>query len=188
MPSQGLIQLLTVVRPALQRFLAARGATPEEADDLLQDLYIKLAGQAIGPVAEPRAYLYRMANNLLVDRRRSGIRRSRREEDWAGTQSGAMFGIDDRPPADEVLIAGERLKILEDALAALPDRTFEVFLRFRVNDEPQKSIAGDLGISVSAVEKHLQRAYRVVMESRATLDADAVASRRLPHGREFHGG
>jgi FixJ family two-component response regulator len=48
---------------------------------------------------------------------------------------------------------------------------------------PQKQIAAELGISVSAVEKHLQKAYLTVVEARSQLDADAD----LPPPRLFLG-
>jgi len=62
-------------RAALLRYFIARRVPPDEAEDILQDLVVKLASHASGPIAEPRAYLYRMAENLLLDRIRSEGRR-----------------------------------------------------------------------------------------------------------------
>lgn len=165
-------------RPALLKFLAARRVTPDEAEDLLQDLFVKLESAAIGPVAEPRAYLYRMADNLLLDRRRAEGRRVGREEAWVAVQGGAAPGVDDRPSPERLLIARERLAMVSRALAALPERTATIFRRFRIDGVNQKQIAAEQGISVSAVEKHLQRAYHAVVEVQARLDADAALSRR----------
>ena len=44
--------------------------------------------------------------------------------------------------------------------------------------ESQRAIGDSLGISLSAVEKHLQRAYRTVTDIRARLDAEIEAPRR----------
>lgn len=175
----GLKALLLANRPALLRFLAARRVAPDEAEDLLQDLFVKLESQAVGPVAEPRAYLYRMLDNLLLDRRRSAGRRAGREEAWRAARSGLALDIDDRPSAERQLIDRERLASVSSALAALPERTLLVFSRFRIDGVPQKDIAAELGISVSAVEKHLQRAYRAVVEIQRRLDEDAPPPRRL---------
>ena len=67
-------------KDALLRFLRARGGG-EEAEDLLQEVWIKLSAMPGAPVADPLAYLYRMANNLMLDRRRAEHRRLRRERD-----------------------------------------------------------------------------------------------------------
>jgi RNA polymerase sigma-70 factor (ECF subfamily) len=165
-------------RPALLRYLAARRLAPDEAQDLLQDLYVKLAAGTPGPVGEPRAYLYRMAENLLLDRRRAASRRSGREQAWTAAQLGGSGDADDRPSAEQVLIGRERLAAVTRALAALPERTSQVFRRYRIDGIAQKEIAAELGISLSAVEKHLQKAYRVVVEAQARLDADSPPPRR----------
>jgi RNA polymerase sigma factor (sigma-70 family) len=177
--SGGLKAVFLADRPALLRFLAARRVPPEEAEDLVQDLFVKLETQAVGPVAQPRAYLYRMLDNLLLDRRRSAGRRAGREEAWMTARSGPALEVDDKPTAEQQLIDRERLDRVSLALAALPERTLLIFSRFRIDSASQRDIALELGISVSAVEKHLQRAYRVLVEIRGRLDEDAPAPRRL---------
>jgi RNA polymerase sigma factor (sigma-70 family) len=178
MASGGLRAALLENRAALLRFLLARRVAAEEAEDILQDLFVKLGSHPAGPVAEPRAYLYRMAENLLLDRRRAAGRRTGREEAWATAQLGATREADDRPSAEQVLIARERLSLVSDALAALPERTRLVFRRFRIDGVPQREIAAELGISLSAIEKHLQKAYQVVVETQARLDADVPHPQR----------
>jgi len=166
--------LILTMRPSLVRFLRARGASPEEAEDLAQDLFLKAEGLDGRPIGEPSAYLYRMADNLFLDRRRSALRRQRREEDWAG-QSGDLATTSGQIRADDELNARHQLEIIEEALATLPDRTADIFRRFRIDGERQKAIATELGISVSAVEKHLQRAYDVVLRAKARIDSEESA-------------
>jgi RNA polymerase sigma factor (sigma-70 family) len=166
----GLRAVLLDLRPELLRFLVARGAG-DDAEDLLQDLYLKLDRPLSGPIADPRAYLYRMADNLLLDRRRSAARRVSREDAWTDAYGGGSGTRDDRPTAENVLAERQRLELVSAALSSLPERTVTIFRRFRIDGEPQKAIAADLGISVSAVEKHLQRAYRVVIDIQRRCDA-----------------
>ena len=177
--SDGLLGIFAAMRPALLRYLSARGAGAAEAEDVLQDVYLTLHDGLTGPVAEPRAYLYRTATNRLLDSRRAGARRSKRESIWVELNSGTTIEEDGRPSAEAVLLGRERLGIVEHHLGQLPERTVAIFRRFRVGGEAQRAIASDLGISVSAVEKHLQTAYRAVMAAKAALDAEPVASRRL---------
>jgi RNA polymerase sigma-70 factor (ECF subfamily) len=113
-----------------------------------------------------------MADNLLLDRRRSSTRRANRDKAWAVAQTGTSVEVDDRPTVEEELIARERLAAVSAALARLPDRTSHIFRRFRIDGVPQNEIAAELGISVSAVEKHLQKAYHALVRVQAALDAD----------------
>lgn len=169
----GLQEAVLHYRAELLRFLAARRAAADEAEDILQDLYVKVRGLHAGPVAEPRAYLYRMTANLLMDRRRTAARRTMRERHWTDAQLGAEQELDERPSAEQELAAREELAIVSRAIGALPERTVEILRRYRIDGDGQREIAAALGISLSAVEKHLQRAYRVVVEAKARLDGDA---------------
>ncbi len=174
--SSGLKGFLLENRPAILRFLSARRVSAGEAEDLVQELFVKLETHPTGPVTDMRAYLFRMADNLLLDHRRSAGRRTSREEAWMDAHFGSE--ADDRPTAEQMTIARQNLEIVSQALAQLPARTVDVFRRFRVDAIPQKQIAADLGISVSAIEKHLQKAYHVLVEVRARLDADAPPPHR----------
>jgi RNA polymerase sigma-70 factor (ECF subfamily) len=177
--AQGLQAVLIEHRPALLRFLAARRAAPDEAEDILQDLFVKLGAAGTGPIGEPRAYLYRMAANLLLDQRRAAGRRGAREQAWVEARQVADPAIDDRPSAEDALIARERLALVAGALAALPERTATIFQRYRIDGVAQRDIAAEQGISLSAVEKHIQIAYRAVVDARARLaDADSPPPRR----------
>ncbi len=179
MIASGLSAVLIANRGPILRFLRARGAT-EDAEDILQELWLKVDRlEAEGPIADPRAYLFRMADNLMHDRVRASMRRSNREQAW--TEAGFdPAGQDETPSAERTLVARQRLRRVEMALATLGERTQIIFRRFRLEGITQSRIAQEEGISVSAVEKHLQRAYRVV----ATLvdeDDDNVAQiRRAP--------
>jgi RNA polymerase sigma-70 factor (ECF subfamily) len=158
-------EILLGHRPALLRFLAARRVSREDAEDLLQDLFIRFEGRSFGPIVYSRAYLYRAVDNLLLDRRRSARRRAEREVAWVGTQNEGSMEIDDRPSAERSLLARERLSVASQTLAALPDRTATIFRKFRLEGIGQKQIAAELGISLSAVEKHLQKAYCVLTKA-----------------------
>lgn len=166
----GLERIFLDLRPALARYLLARGVAADEADDLLQDVYLKL-GSPRGPVDEPRAYLYRMTHNLLLDRRRSAGRRVRRDDAWSSGGTGIAVESDPRPSAEQSLIAREQLTAMVAAIAALPVRTGDIFRRYRLDGQPQQGIADDLGISKSAVEKHLYRAFAAMTAARSAFDA-----------------
>ncbi len=163
----GLEAVLLENRERLLRFLRARGAG-DEAEDLLQELWIKLRSTPGTPIADPASYLFRAANNLMLDRRRSMLRSSVRDHGWSELSSGPDAQA---PGGERVLIAREQLAATDAALDALGDRTAHIFRQFRLEGVSQRQIAADLGLSLSAVEKHLQKAYRALIDLRENKDA-----------------
>lgn len=165
-------------RDALHRFLISRCRDHSEAEDALQELWLKLTSIAV-PVAEPLAYLFRMADNLILDRRRSAQRRERRDEAWTDLAGGGLGGASDAPSPERALIAKRELEQVAQIFADLGDRTTEIFKSYRIDGVGQREIAEHHGISLSAVEKHLQKAYRAVLHLRDKADADSDAAGRL---------
>lgn len=166
----GLEAVFLANRETLMRFLRARGAG-DAAEDLLQDLWLRASGAQAGPIAEPLSYLYATANNLMLDRHRSFSRAQKRDHDWTDAAT-TMPGVSDAPSAERVLIGRERLRRVQDALAALGERPAAIFRRFRVDGVGQRDIAQEFGISLSAVEKDLQKAYRVIADLKGRDDAE----------------
>ena len=167
-------------RPMLLRLLTARLGSPDEAEDALQDMWLKLEQVPARPIAQPAAYLYRMASNLAADRRRSATRRMVRDTDWVEVQPRA----EEQPPIERALIARERLRHVEAALASMPERMALAFRMFRFEERPRKEIAQHLVITVSGVEKLLERAYRHIHDTGRATGVDEGPSRRLPHRKE----
>ncbi|KPH59543.1 sigma-70 family RNA polymerase sigma factor [Novosphingobium sp. ST904] len=173
----GLRQVCLAMRGELRRFLLARRVSEADVEDLLQDLFLRLETTVTGPVRAPRAYLYQMVNNMAHTRRRTETRRQSRDAGWIDARDGEEQA-DAAPDAEATLVARDQLARVEARLAQLPERTAYVFRQFRIEGASQKEIAGHLGISLSAVEKHLQRAYRAVLEIRARLDDAAGGAGR----------
>jgi RNA polymerase sigma-70 factor (ECF subfamily) len=132
---------------------------------------LKVSASSTRPIEDPLAYLYRAANNLMLDRARAAIRRVKREQEYTGPEVG-IEPADESPGSDRQLIAREELRAVVAELAALGGRTEDVFRRFRLAGQSQRDIAADLGISLSAVEKHLQKAYRVLLIVKRRSNAD----------------
>ncbi|WP_159981344.1 MULTISPECIES: RNA polymerase sigma factor [unclassified Novosphingobium] len=170
----GLRQLCLALGPELRRFLLARRVSEADAEDLLQDLFLRVETSVTGPVRSPKAYLYQMLNNMAHTRRRTEARQKARDADWLDAPVGSagtdMEMPDLAPDAETALLARDHLARVEAALEKLPERTAHVFRQYRIDGISQKVIARDLGISLSAVEKHLQRAYNAVLEIRNRLD------------------
>ena len=166
-PVSGLQVVVLNERARFLRFLASRGAG-DEAEDLLHELWQRLANAPGTPVADPVSYIFRAAENLMRDVRRSRISRERRQFDWHETASAPH----EQPDGERALIAREQLRMIDAALQALGNRIACVFRRYRIDGVSQAKIAEELGVSLSSVEKDLQKAYRLVAQMKERFDAE----------------
>lgn len=171
MVSSGLEAVFLENRDRLLRFLGAHGAG-DAAEDLLHELWLRVSDVPAGPVGQPLAYLYRAANNLMVDRHRAVRTTERRDREWSEATGGTIIGVSDAPAGDRMLIAREQLRMAQVALADLGARAETAFRRHRIEGVPQREIAAELGVSLSTVEADLRRAYRVMIDLKGQLDAE----------------
>lgn len=170
MTDGGLKAVFLVERAMLLRLLVARLGNRADAEDALQDMWLKLDQQAAGAVvAQPAAYLYRMASNHASDRRIAATRASARDTAWMEVQPSA----EEQPTTEDALLARERLARLEVALAAMPERMSAALRMYRLEQLPQKVIAERLGMTLSGVEKLLRRAVKELHDHRTTAEADS---------------
>lgn len=169
MGSAGLEAIFLENRDRLLRFLLAHGAG-DAADDLLQELWLRVKDAPDGPVAQPLSYLYRAANNLMLDRYRSQRQAIIRERDWSDATGATIPGRSDEPAGERILIARETLGRVRSALAALGPRVERIFHRHRLDGVPQREVADELGVSLSTVESDLRKATKALIEIRKTID------------------
>jgi len=156
-------------RQKLLQFLAARGAG-DAAEDLLQELWIKIAASKPGPIASPLSYLFRAADTLMIDRYRSERQADKRNRDWSDANSGAQAGVSDSPSVERHLMAREHARLVAETLDGLGPRAAAIFRRHRVEGVPQRQVAAELGVSLSTVESDLRGAYRALAELKGRLD------------------
>jgi RNA polymerase sigma-70 factor (ECF subfamily) len=143
----------------LRRFVRARVSSREDAEDVIQEAYLRvLRYSAEHEVESQERLLFSAAKNLAVDNRRRRSTRERTATDYAVLEACTQSW----PAADEVVYASQRLKSVEAAVAQLPPRCREVFLCNRVDGLSYTQVAAHLGISVSAVEKHMARACLLI--------------------------
>jgi RNA polymerase sigma factor (sigma-70 family) len=142
------------IRRKLKARLQRRGESPDAADDLIQEAFLRFETyEAKGDVREPEGFIARTVVNLAIDasrrRHRSPIR-VLPDEDLAG------FADASPGPAEEAH-AANRLKRLSEGLETLPARTRRILLAQRVDGLSYAAIAREEGITVSAVEKHVAK-------------------------------
>lgn len=161
-----LVEAFFEKRDALLLFLAARARSMAEAEDLVQDLYLKIAAVDAGEVRAPVALLYRMAANLAVDHIRSARRAAGRDARWR-TETGVTVGGEDvvpGPPADEALAERQRARLLAEAVADLPPQMGRAFRLNKFEGLTQARTAEVMGVSQKMVEHHIQAAIKRLSE------------------------
>lgn len=137
------------VRGALLR----RGRNEQDADDLVQEAWVRLAcHEQDHPVERPEAFMMRAALNLSIDAHRARVTRG----DEVLVEDVVL--VDVAPTAEAALLAKQRMVRLSIGISRLSATTRGVFLAHRIDGLPYSEIARSHGISISAVQKHIARA------------------------------
>lgn len=153
-------------RDDLVRFFAARLRSMAAAEDLAQDLYVRVASLEPGePVENPSAYLYRLASNLMLDRLRSERRAGARDGAWLQSHRVEMGGesVADAPSPEQSAVSRQRLAKMVEAMADLPPKTRRAFELHKLEGMTQEEAAQALGVSRKTVEKQISTALQRLM-------------------------
>ncbi|MEG3123830.1 RNA polymerase sigma factor [Sphingomonas sp. GB1N7] len=135
----------------------ARRAPPSDVEDLVQDVMLRMQTRASGdPIDHLQGYLFRVAAAVLADHGRRGLVRQR---DAHVEMTDLHHPVEVLTP-ERVLEGKEKIARLVAGLESLGDRTREVFVLNRFEGMSYGEVAATLGISVSAVEKHIMKALR----------------------------
>lgn len=147
----------------LKRRLARRLGSPDLAADALQDAWLKIDRvEAIGDVRNHDNYIFGIAMNAARDRMREANTRYLS----AAEVEGLLQIPDEAPVPSNIVEMRSDLKQLEAILLELPARQRDILLAARIDQMPRADIAARFGISVSLVEKELQRAQEYYLARR----------------------
>lgn len=140
-------------RDKLLSYLGRR-AGHDAAPDLVQEVFARAAGSTqASRLANPAAFLRRIARNLLIDRAR---RRA--------ANNVIVFPLEEQrdaacaPQQEWGLEAEDLLRLYQEAVDSLPEKTRRVFLMHRVDEFSYREIHEELGISIATVEYHMMKA------------------------------
>ncbi len=146
---------------ALVAFLRARLNSLADAQEVAQEVYLKLL--SLGPgtrIDSPRAFLFRSAANLAVDRlRMRNVRAAApvdpEHDDWHVT-----------PIPEQHASAVEQWRGLREALDELPPKTSRAFVMHVIDGRDFASIARDMNLSERMVRYHVGNALAHCRERR----------------------
>lgn len=151
----------------LKQLLRRRGQSAEDAEDLVQEAFLRLQTflNEGHDVQRPEAFLVRTALNLAVD----ASRRARREHrDQFEPESIEELSLVDLSPSPEEMFSAEKrlIQIGQVLDSKVSVQTREVFFLHRLEGFTHDEIAARLGINVRAVETHIARAVTVIWMER----------------------
>jgi RNA polymerase sigma factor (sigma-70 family) len=155
---------------ALHSFLMARLGNEQEVQEVTQEAYARLLQlDQPGAISFLRAYLFKTAVNIAVDRSRQ--RRSRGRLDQIFSQQ----EIVDSATPDRHLLASEDLAIVEQALYELPPKYRRAFILRRYHERTPEEIADELGIRTRMVRNYI---CRTTIYCKLRLDGVSAAEAR----------
>lgn len=152
-------------REELVRYFRVRLRSDEAAEDLVQEIYLKIAGRTEEDIGNPGAYLFRVGGNLLLDRLKQARRTGRREASWRDLNTSTAGGqeISEAAPADEVVDARQRLDRIIAAVNELPPPVREAFRLHKLEGLSHAETAKAMNISRSSVEKHIMASLKRIL-------------------------
>lgn len=146
-------------RSRIQRYLTGKTGSQQDAEDLTQEAWIKLARNGSAAAAMPVAYLNRIARSLAIDHGRTRKRHLSSDE-----IADLMSVPDDSPGPEQVVEDREQIRLLAHVLEGLPERQRAILIMVRLEQRRQIDIAAELGISVRTVEYDLRKALEYCSE------------------------
>ena len=144
-------------RSKLQSYLARRLGNPDDVEDVLQDVFVRVTRneQTLKTVREPLAWLYTLTNSALVDH-------LRKQRNHVGPADSDVENIP--APSDE-----ETDDDFSDCLLPLvdnlPDKYQDAIRFVDIGGGKQTELAADTGLTVSAAKSRVQRGRHMLKEA-----------------------
>ena len=162
-------------------FRHVRTLTTADADDLIQEAYVRLWELDYTSVTHPRAYFLTILRNLIAEqaRRAKIIPMERMGE------IGSLNIISEEPGPEQRASARAELEHLRRVLGTLPPQSRRAFELRKFDGLTIHETARTLGVSDSAVEKLLARALSRILESMGETATETGAE--AVHTRERTG-
>ena len=135
---------------------SAYGDGPPDPDDITQQAFQKLLEREdLSDVKNVKAFLWRIARNLIFKARRARNVRTRHDFEIEEI----YFPVEgDTLTPERVISAEEQLKAIDEVLQAMPEKRRRAFVLHRIEGMTISGIARRLGLSRTAIYNHIARA------------------------------
>ncbi len=131
-----------------------------EAQEILQDVFLKIweNRQNIDIEKSFRSYLFKIAENKVVDFFRKVARDKKREAELIS------LATNEYVPVEELLQSDEKTALLQKAIDSLPPQRQQVFRLCKLEGKSYKEVSEQLGISVSTISDHIVKATKSIRD------------------------
>lgn len=131
-----------------------------EAQEILQDVFLKIWDnrQNIDIEKSFRSYLFKIAENKVVDFFRKVARDKKREAELIS------LATNEYVPVEELLQSDEKTALLQKAIDSLPPQRQQVFRLCKLEGKSYKEVSEQLGISVSTISDHIVKATKSIRD------------------------
>ncbi len=157
------LQVFLAQRGRMESLVSRRVGCRATAADLVQDLFLRFWRKPQVEIEALDSYLMRCAGNIAIDHLRSEGARERVNDNLP-----EPLELPQESQPQAALEASSDLRRIEAALRELPERSRHIFLLNRIHGRTYGEIAKVMGLSQSAVEKHMMRALEACKASIAT--------------------
>lgn len=142
------LRIYLAARAELIRYATRLTNDPAAAEDVVQDAWLRFRATAASRVLdEPKGYLFRIIQNLVMDRQR---RRGLEGRIFVTDSTAAATAVaSDQPSQHASAEARDELALLHEAMAKLPERSRRALEMHRFEEMKLVDIAEELGISKS---------------------------------------
>jgi RNA polymerase sigma-19 factor, ECF subfamily len=147
----------------LHRFLVRRLAQPQDANDLMQEIFLRiLRVDRADMVRKPLAYVYGIASHVVREFRLRG----QRDDVHVIYDSDAVEQASEHPPQlcgdDAMLESLISERQIERAMAQLPPTHRAVLILHKRDGLSREEVAQQLGLSVHTVKKYIFQALALL--------------------------
>ncbi len=153
-------QLFHAFRDRLYGFIFRVTDSKEIAEDILQDVFLKIwiHREKLTAVDNFNAYLFRMSQNHAINHLR------RLSKETLVLLETRQRNDVQNPAADEQLVCKNMQQLVKEIVDGLPSQQKAVYLLSREQNLKQEEIARRLHISISTVKNHMTHALHTIRE------------------------
>jgi RNA polymerase sigma-70 factor, ECF subfamily len=154
--------LIDRISPRLHRFFDAQAANRGDADDLLQEAWLRIhrVRHTFRPGRPLLPWIYAIARRVRVDHHRKSARTTGREQRWDELSEAVPGAVTDVQHADE----------LEELLAPLSQSQREVLEMLKVAGMSIEEVAQATSCSVGSVKQKVHRAYQKLRQTMSLVE------------------
>lgn len=125
---------------------------PEDAIHIAFEKYLELGAEQ--RVDRPRAFLFAMARNWMIDElRKMDVRRRHAVRENTDPLTPRV----EERTAENVLLSRERFSRLNAAIRALPERQRKLIVMSRIEEKSYREIAAETGMSQAGISREIAR-------------------------------